>query len=430
MFVIIPAIVVTILCTVGAYLLPNRYESSTTILVQREEIPNPLLGNELAAAMSSMSSEDKLQTFNEIIYSWTTLQMLADSLGLSRNIQTEDQRQALLIALERSVGTERRGSGSFRIIFTDVDPLRTQRGADIISNLFIETQMRVERARSEQAVQFFEKKLEELRGKFEASQRDVIAVLQRGKSSNPAENLAISKQMENMERQITDLQTKEKSYRQELIVLRTFPDALHTDNGKQDLYDLQRADLPFASDLRALLTKYDDYLRHYTPKYPEVQAIEKQILSLLERMKNAVETELTKLQPQQWDLEKKRDALIDQVRQQTITDKVDQDQESNYTIYRKLYDEMKVKLEQVEATRDLATKESSQYVVIDPARMPTRPSKPNRMQIILAGFGAGIFLGFLSILLKEMLDTTIRRPRDIEVYQKPVIAFISDGKND
>jgi polysaccharide biosynthesis transport protein len=290
--------------------------------------------------------------------------------------------------------------------------------------------MRVERQRSEQAVQFFEKKLEELRGKFEASQRDVISLLQHQHTSNPAENRVITTQMENLERQIGDLQTKEKTYRQELIVLRTFPDALHAESGRQSLYDLARADLPFAADLKALLTKYDDFLRHYTPKYPEVQAIEAQIITLLERMKTAVDTELSKLQPQQWELEKHRDDLIDQVRQATITDKVDQDQQSNYTIYRKLYDDMKVKLEQVEATRDLATKESSQYVIIDQARMPTRPTKPNRPQIILAGLGAGLFLGFLTILLREMLDTTIRKPRDIEIYQKPVIAFITDGKDD
>jgi len=47
--------------------------------------------------------------------------------------------------------------------------------------------------------------------------------------------------------------------------------------------------------------------------------------------------------------------------------------------------------------------------------------------IILGGLGLGIFIGFLSVVIKEMFDTTVRVSRDIEVYQKPVIAFITDG---
>jgi capsular polysaccharide biosynthesis protein len=34
----------------------------------------------------------------------------------------------------------------------------------------------------------------------------------------------------------------------------------------------------------------------------------------------------------------------------------------------------------------------------------------------------------VAVILKELLDTTVRSPRDVEVYQKPVIAFITDGQ--
>ena len=96
MMVIIPVLTVTVLCVIGAFILPNRYESSTTILVQRDEILNPLISYEIAVAMAS---DDRLRTFNEIIYSRTNIQRLIDSLGLDTGLKTEEQRQALVDAV-------------------------------------------------------------------------------------------------------------------------------------------------------------------------------------------------------------------------------------------------------------------------------------------------------------------------------------------
>jgi succinoglycan biosynthesis transport protein ExoP len=426
-FLIIPAIIVTLLSGIGSMLLPNKYESSTTILVQRDEILNPLISYEMAV---TMASEDRLRTFNEIIYSRTTLQRLIDTLGLSKDVHTEAQRQALVDAVEHNITTERRGSDSFRITYIDTDPVRAQQAAELLAHLFIETILRVEGQRNELTVQFFEKKLDELRQKFEVSQRKVVSSLQQRINTMPTETRGLYTQLETLEKQRNDLDTKINTYQQELVILRTFPDALHTESGKQSLYDLQRADIPFIADLKTLLAKYDDYLRRYTPKYPEVEKTEQQLAALLDRMHGALESELIKLQPQQQELERRHSRLVDDIRNATVNQRVDEDKESDYGIYHKLYDEMKVKLEQAQTTRDLGRKGANQFIILDPALVPTKPSKPNRSQIVFGGFGLGLFLGFLTVIFKEMLDTTVRIPRDIEVYQKPVIAFISDGEND
>ena len=189
-----------------------------------------------------------------------------------------------------------------------------------------------------------------------------------------------------------------------------------------------RYDIPLIADFRPLLAKYDDYLRRYTRKYPEVEKLETEIIELLDRMRSAVESEISKFPPRRLELEERRTELVDNIRQSSVNARVDQDKESDYTIYRKLYDDMKVKLEQANTTRDLGSTGANQFIIIiDPARVPSQPSKPSRQLIVLGGFGLGIFLGFLTAILREMLDTTIRGPRDIESYQKPVIAFIEDG---
>jgi capsular polysaccharide biosynthesis protein len=48
---------------------------------------------------------------------------------------------------------------------------------------------------------------------------------------------------------------------------------------------------------------------------------------------------------------------------------------------------------------------------------------------MIAGGGiiAGLLLGIISAVIVELLDTTVRGPRQIEVYQKPIIALLPDG---
>ncbi len=89
----IPIIAITALCGLGSFLLPSKYESSTTILVQHDESINPLISYEEAM---SMASEDRLRTINEIIYSRSTIQKLIDSLGIGSTAKTESQRQLLV----------------------------------------------------------------------------------------------------------------------------------------------------------------------------------------------------------------------------------------------------------------------------------------------------------------------------------------------
>ena len=420
----IPIIAITALCGLGSFLLPSKYESSTTILVQHDESLNPLISYEEAM---SMASEDRLRTINEIIYSRSTIQKLIDSLGIGSTAKTEDQRQLLVETVSRDITIEKRGSDSFRIIYLDTGPVRAQRAASLLTNLFISTVVTVEGRRNELAAQFYEKKLQDIRQKFEESQKQVLSLMGQHFNAMPTESRMAYTQVENIDRQIHDLDLKIKNYQQQLDILKTFPHAMQTEEGKQELFDLQRQDIPFATDLRVLLTKYDDYLRRYTPEFPEVQKLEQQIIGHLDRMRNALEQEIDKEQPQLLDLEQHRADLVNNIKQSSITEKVDEDKESDYDIYRKLYDEMKVKLEQAKTAVDLGNKGAAQFIILDPPLIESHPTKPNRMMITLGGLGIGIFIGFLSAVLKEMFDTTVRVSRDIEIYQKPVIAFITDG---
>lgn len=421
-----PLLVVTIVCAVGAYLMPRKYTSSTTILVQQKGILNPLVNYTMAV---TMANEDKLATFEQIIYSRMVIQSLIDSLGLETPTSTEGERQALIKAVQKNIETDRRGSDSFSLTYVDTDPVRSQRAAALLAQLFIDANLQVENQQNDNAVKFFENKLDELRIKFEASQKELVTTMSQRLGDMPAEARTMYDQLQGFEKRITEIDSRLGSYQSALTSLRSFPEAPKDESGKQSLYDLIRLDLPFGNDLRDLLAKYDDLSKRYTPKYPEVVKMGSQLTELLQRMRTAVEGEMVKQQNDRWEVERRRTETVDRIKQMNISARVDQDKESNYGIYRNLYDEMKVKLEQARTNRDLGSNSANQFIIIDPPIVPTEPSKPNRPMIIGGGFGAGLVLGLLAIILAEIFDTRLRTFRDIEVYRKPVVAYIPDGSS-
>jgi succinoglycan biosynthesis transport protein ExoP len=415
------SLIVIIIAVVGAYTLPRKYVSTTKILVQRDETLNPLVSFSMAV---TLASEDRLRTFNEIIFSRRMSQMIVDTLDLDKGVKSAAERDALIKSVERNIEIDRRGSDSFGIIYTDTDPVRAQRAASLIADYFIRTNTEVENRRNELTVQFFQKKLDEYREKFEESQMEFVSVLKQRVDSIPTETHALYGKLDDTNKKLSDIERRVQSYKQALDVLRMYPDSLHTEHGMQALFELQREDLPFVSDLHSLLVKYDESTRRYTSKYPEVEKLESEILDVLERIRLAIVSEISKQENQRWELETKASGIVDDIKRSSALQNADVDIESNYGIYRKLYDEMKVKLEQARTARDLGSRGASQYVILDPALVPTKPTKPNRVLIIGGGVGLGLLLGILSVIAAELFDTRVRAATDIERYHKPVIAFI------
>ncbi len=76
-------------------------------------------------------------------------------------------------------------------------------------------------------------------------------------------------------------------------------------------------------------------------------------------------------------------------------------------------------------------------IIVDQARIPINPAKPNRVLIILVGLVVGVIIAFGYAFLKNYFDTTVKTPEDIQNYNTNVLAWIpqiegvgSNGMND
>ena len=420
-FFLYPLLIISITGIAGAFLLPQKYMSSITISVQKDAVLNPLISYTMAVAAAS---DDRLKDFDEIVYSRPTILALLDSLGLNKQVRTAEEREELIKEIKASIETGYKGSDSFTISFFDSSPERAQRAVQILSELFIRKRLEVTNKRNENTVEFFENKLVELRNKFEESQEEYVGSVKAYLNENPRDEYGINSEIDDVASEVNIIEDKISDSQTALKILRNASANLTDPNALEDYYSVAFLNVPYAEELKTQLKNFEDLSKKYTPKFPEIRDAQSKILALIDRMKVTIESELARNQNQIWSLEKRRDDAYSRMRSSAVRESENTDVRSTFDVYNKLYNEMKVKLEQARTSRDLGEKGSEQFVVIDPPQLPVTPAKPNKLMLIGGGIFLGFFVGFLSAGFMELIDTRIRTTHDVEMFDKPILAYL------
>jgi uncharacterized protein involved in exopolysaccharide biosynthesis len=75
--------------------------------------------------------------------------------------------------------------------------------------------------------------------------------------------------------------------------------------------------------------------------------------------------------------------------------------------------------------------QGEQFKILDPARLPEKPIKPDRDRILLIGAMMGLVAGLGLAWFRESLDRSFHSVPDVEVYLAiPVIATIPNLKEE
>lgn len=412
-----PVLLVGISVAAALY-LPPKYESSISILVDRDETLNPMIQYSMAVAMAS---EDRMRSFNEIIYSRSTMNMLIDSLGLDDETMTRAGRDDLRDKIRGDIRTNLRASDSFSISFLNRDPQLAQKGVELLADHFIQTRLSLENRRNDQTVDFFESKLEELEQAVEERGQRIMTQMQENIDRQPREERSIQSDIESVDSEMNEIERRIGSLERSLEFIQS------VNSGSREISDLRERNfsgIPSAGELRDLLNQHSDYTQRYTRQFPQVRETEAKIYDLLDRMAGEIDVELFEQQAEQMYLQEQRTELIRQLEQTAISQEQRSGSRSDYEVYKAMLDDMKVKVEQARSTQALGDRAENQFVVIDPAEVPEKPAKPNRTLLVAGGLFIGVFLGVVGAGIAEILDTTIRTPEDLKKFNRPVVAYI------
>jgi polysaccharide biosynthesis transport protein len=429
----------------ASWFLPTRYKSSTLILVEQPTMPEKYV-----APNVNENLQDRLQSITQQILSRTRLLMIVDKLHLysaegaskSPDEKVELMRKDTSIELVRD--SRNNEITAFRISYSAHDPHVAQQVTSELTGLFINENLRVRQAQSEDTTKFIEKQLEDARvllSQQEAKVREFQSSHEGALPTQQASNLQILSglqgQLQNQQDSLNTAKQQRVYYQTLLEQYRSVRTTTRATDGAPT--ELGALDLELTK-LRAQLT---DLSSRYTDSYPDVQKIKQQILKtekqrqeLLASHKptdgseaNADNPTLLQLQSQlqsnQSEIANRERAIAGlearineyqaRLNQQPATEQQLAELTRGYDQSKINYDDLlKKKNESVMATSMEQMQQGERFTMLDPPSLPGKPDFPNRLKFCAMGVAGGLGLGILLVGLLEFLDDRLHGEKEIK----------------
>ena len=178
-----------------------------------------------------------------------------------------------------------------------------------------------------------------------------------------------------------------------------------------------------------LNSQASDALAQYGPNFPKVQRLQGQ-LKEIDQLIGDEKKSIVDQMGSDYNAARQREALLTQALDQQ---KIEANQMSErlveYNILKReaeanktLYDGMLTKLKEANISQAL---KSSNIRVVDPAMIPSTPTRPAKTRNIALSFIVGLVGGIGLALLREYLDNTVKTPDDIENLSRlPSLAVV------
>ena len=419
--------VVTVV-TIASFKMKPVYEAAARVEVDKESQAATLPFQDANAYDEYVDTDTYLETQTKILESETLAFQTIRSLDLGKYPQfggtfsatafgqagAAPTRPAILGAFLGGLTVKRvPNSRLIEVSFAAEDPQLAAQVVNAHLQNYIELNFKSKYDATTQASTWLSAELEELRIKVEKSEDARLAYERQNQIWQIDEKQDITTQkLADLSKAVTEAQTalaeKEALYRMAAAGNVDALPAARADGVVQDLLK-RKSDLDQQSA---------EAVNQYGPNFPKVQRLTEQRKQVEDDLANARKTVVEGIQEDfntaRSHMELLREALDKQKAEANdLAEKLVQyhilehDAEAN----KQLYDGLLQKLKEAGITAGLR---SSNIRVVDPALIPTSPSRPQKARNILLAFLVGLVGGVGLAIFREYLDNTVKSPDDIE----------------
>ncbi|MGB7845228.1 MAG: polysaccharide biosynthesis tyrosine autokinase, partial [Candidatus Acidiferrum sp.] len=171
-----------------------------------------------------------------------------------------------------------------------------------------------------------------------------------------------------------------------------------------------------------LSIQYTDAVNQYGPNFPKVQRLQAQMKDLDEQMMRERKGIIAQLESDYREAKQHEDLLSRALDDQKAEVNVMSGKMIQYNVLKReaeankaLYDSLQTKLKEAQISSGL---KSSNIRIVDPAMVPSTPSRPAKTRNIALAFLIGLVGGIGLALLREYLDNTVKTPDDVETLTR------------
>ena len=461
-FILIPFVAGIFISLLLILFLPKIYRSTTMILVEAQKVPE-----EYVKSAVSSPVEGRLSTIQQQIMSRSLIQKIIDRFELNKGGlegTPEDLIEQMRKNIEvKTVGT--RNVDAFSLSFQGKDPVTVMNVTNELASLFIEENLKIREQLVEGTSEFLDNELGGMKQALER-QENKIGEFKRSYMGELPQQLEAN--LRALDRFQADLQATQLSRKaaedRKMLLEKTFE---MTRQGESDTSSSAPLAAP-ESSLSPLMQKWvqkkralSSLQREYKDNYPDIIILKQELQEIEDQMagtekstplreervkgKQKVEMESPyildlrrQVQTSEAELKALRErerTLEEQIRvyEKRVEKAPAREQElaillRDYENTKKNYDSLLDKKLNAKISENLEKRQKGeQFRILDSANLPVRPFKPEPFKVglmgVLLGLGVGVGLAFV----REQLDTSIRKPEEVErITSVPVLVSIPD----
>ena len=474
-YIIVP-LVLCVLSSFGVYKhLPKVYKATTLILVQPQRVPENYVRPTITDSVAG-----RLNTISQEILSRTRLEKVIQEFNLYSDIRKNVPMEGIVEMMRRAVEVKvqtnpqnERVQNSFSVSFEGKDPKTVMMVTNKLASLFIEENLKVRESQAEGTSEFLTKELQGMDERLKRKEYEIRNFRERSMGQLPQQLDANLRILERLQQQIKTTNEGLRAAEDRAIVIQNQIELLKKREatqivrvGSQGDISVDRGGDPLIVQLRNLKRDLAVAQSKYKGNHPDVMDLKKKIadieLEIKESTRRTQEQGISEqnLTPPSLDPETQRlltqyteqhhTAALEAKRlreeekelkqqiasyQRRIEDTPRREQElafltRDYDLLKTNYQSILDKKIQAQMAQNLEMKQQGeQFKILDPARQPEKPIKPDRNKILLIGAVIGLALGLGLTWLRESMDQSFHTVSDVEDYlELPVLATIPNLK--
>jgi len=445
---ILPAAAVILIAGAVALLLPSIYKSSATILIEEQDIP----ANFVMTTVTGYA-EQRIQSTQQRIMSTGKLMEIINRFNLYAEYKdrwtteeiVEKMRKDIHLNLisadtiDRRTGRPTAATIAFTLSYQGKQAATVQRVTDTLVSLFLSENLEVRQRQTTETSEFLEEESRRVRSQLGELEKKVTAF--KAKHVNALPEM---------------LQVNMQSLNSAEAGVQRIDDQIRSLKEREGYLETQLASIPEMEDpqkerLKMLEMELVNLKSKFTDDYPDVKNLRTEIDELEKRMaEKQAPSEDRKEQPDNaayitlasqlastraeirsmLDQKKDTEAKAETYRRRIeTTPKIEQEYNAllvdRNNTQAKYEDLLRKKMEANVALGLEKEQKGERFTLIDPARLPEKPFKPNRLAIGLIGLVLGIGAGVGVAALLEFTDQSVYTPQDLaRISAHPLLVSI------
>lgn len=450
---ILPALIIFTIAAIIALALPPIYQSTSTILIEEQEIPQNFVTGTVTGY-----AEQRLQTINQRIMSTSRLLEIINRYDLYPDLREEwtteeiieKMREEIILetisadVVDRRTGRPTTATIAFALSYEGENPQKVYKVANVLASLYLEENLRVREEQALGATTFLEKEMQEVKTDMLELAAKIAVFKEQHINALPE---LLSTNLQGLERTELDVERLEKKIR--------------TLKGQEGYLQTQLAGIPRESahhdkdrleelqvQLVHLKTRFSDEYPSIIKTKAEIAELERQVAKSqalpdtgeklpladnptyvnLASQLSSTQADIRLSKQQIADLLEKREEYRQRIE---ATPRVEEAYnalliERNNTTAK--YNDLMQKYMEARLAHGLEKEQKGEhFTLIDPARFPEEPIKPNWPLIMLIGLVLGIGAGVGTASLREFGDQSVRTPEELALATSfPVLATIPE----